>query len=105
MYIIPLGWLYVALMMAISEATSSQGTVLGAVITFLLYGVLPVSILVYVMGTPLRRKERARQEALEQNQTASEDAPSAEPDASGHASGAADIAATPSAVTTVRKET
>jgi len=29
MYIVPIAWLYVALMMAAAEATSSQGTLLG----------------------------------------------------------------------------
>ena len=38
MYIIAIGWLYVALMMSVAEATNTTGTVLGAVITFLLYG-------------------------------------------------------------------
>ena len=36
MYIIPIGWLYVALMMSVAEATNSNGSLLGAVITFAL---------------------------------------------------------------------
>ncbi|HOE41854.1 MAG TPA: hypothetical protein PLB25_09535 [Rhodoferax sp.] len=56
MYIVPIAWLYVTLMMALAEATSSQGSVLGAVITFVLYGVLPISIVVYIMATPARRR-------------------------------------------------
>lgn len=62
MNLIAIAWGYVALMMALAEATSTQGTILGAVITFLLYGVLPISILLYVMGSPLRRAARKRQE-------------------------------------------
>ncbi|APW46129.1 hypothetical protein [Rhodoferax antarcticus] len=56
MYIVPIAWLYVALMMALAEATASNGTVVGAVITFLFYGVLPISLVVYVMGTPARKR-------------------------------------------------
>ena len=64
MYIIPIGWLYVALMMSVAEATSTQGSLLGAVITFLLYGVLPVSLVLYYMGAPARKRAiRAREGA------------------------------------------
>lgn len=63
MWIVPLGWLYVVLMMAVAEALSTQGTVLGAVFTFLLYGVLPLSIVMYVMGTPHRRRAARAAEA------------------------------------------
>ena len=64
MYIVPIAWLYVALMMALAEATNSNGTVLGAVITFLLYGLLPVGLVVYVMGTPARKRAiKAREQA------------------------------------------
>jgi hypothetical protein len=70
MYLIAIGWLYVALMMAVAEATNSTGSVLGALFTFLLYGVGPVSLLMYILGTPGRRraiKAKAR-EADEQAQ-------------------------------------
>jgi mannose/fructose/N-acetylgalactosamine-specific phosphotransferase system component IID len=62
MYLIVIGWLYVTLLMALAEAFSSQGSVLGAIITFLLYGLLPMSLVVYLWGTPLRRKAIRRQE-------------------------------------------
>ena len=52
MYIIPVAWIYVALMMAVAEATSSNGTVLGALMTFVLYGVLPIGLILYFMGSP-----------------------------------------------------
>ena len=70
MYLVAIAWLYVAVMMAIAEATHSQGTVLGAIITLLLYGVLPLSLVMYVMGTPLRRRRRLQQER-DEVQTAS----------------------------------
>lgn len=62
MYLVAIAWLYVAVMMAIAEATHSQGTLLGALITFLLYGVLPLSVVLYVMGAPLRRRQRLQQD-------------------------------------------
>jgi hypothetical protein len=57
MYLIPIGWLYVALMMSVAEATNSNGTVLGAVVTFVLYGLLPVGLILYFIGRrrPTRR--------------------------------------------------
>ena len=81
MLLIVVGWTYVVLMMAVAEATSSNGTVLGALFTFLLYGVVPVAIVVYIMGTPGRKRAiKAREEAERQ---AAQAAASAEPDAGG----------------------
>jgi Na+/serine symporter len=65
MYLVAIGWIYVVLMMAVAEALSTQGTVLGAVFTFLLYGVLPLAIVLYIMGTPGRRRARRAAEAEE----------------------------------------
>jgi uncharacterized membrane protein len=62
MYLVAIAWGYVVLMMAVAEATHSQGSLLGAVITFLLYGVLPLAVVLYIMGTPMRRRARQRQE-------------------------------------------
>lgn len=56
MYLIVIAWLYVVFMAAVVEATSSVGTVLGAVITFVLYGLVPLSIVVYIFGTPARKR-------------------------------------------------
>lgn len=66
MYLIVIAWTYVTLMMAVAEATSSTGTVLGAVITFLLYGALPMGILVYILGTPSRKRAIKAREVAEQ---------------------------------------
>lgn len=65
MYIVVIAWLYVALMMAVAEATSPIGTVLGAVVTFVLYGVGPVSLVMYLMMTPARKKAIRAREAAE----------------------------------------
>jgi hypothetical protein len=66
MYLIVIAWTYVTLMMAVAEATSPQGTVLGALVTFALYGMLPMSILVYILGTPSRKRKIKTREAAEQ---------------------------------------
>jgi mannose/fructose/N-acetylgalactosamine-specific phosphotransferase system component IID len=58
MTVVTIAWMYVVLMMALVEALSPQGSVLGAVFTFLLYGLLPLGIVLYVMGTPARRRTR-----------------------------------------------
>ena len=81
MYLVAIAWMYVVLMMTIAEAMSPQGTVIGAVFTLLLYGVLPLSIVMYVLGTPGRRKLRQRAEA--------QATPSAAPDGGSEAPGAA----------------
>jgi hypothetical protein len=58
MYIVVIGWLYVAFMMAVAEATNANGSVLGAIVTFLLYGVGPVALVVYLMREPARKRRR-----------------------------------------------
>ncbi len=52
-------WTYVVVLMAVAEATSPQGTLLGALATLLLYGALPMSIVAYLLYTPARRRARA----------------------------------------------
>lgn len=64
MYIVPIAWLYVAVLMAVAEATNTTGTVLGGMVTFVLYGLLPIGLVVYVMGTPARKRAiKAREQA------------------------------------------
>ena len=60
MHLVTIAWIYVVLMMALVEATSKQGTVLGGIITFVMYGLLPLGIVLYVMGTPGRKRARSR---------------------------------------------
>ncbi len=76
MYLVAIAWLYVVLMMAVAEALSSQGTLLGAFFTLLLYGLLPLGLVLYIMGTPLRRRARMVQAPAQ----APELGPAAEPD-------------------------
>jgi hypothetical protein len=65
MYLIPIAWLYVALMMGIAEANHSNGTVLGGLLTFVLYGLGPVALVLYLMGSPARRRAIKAREAAE----------------------------------------
>jgi hypothetical protein len=62
-YIVVIGWLYVAVMMAVAEANHPNGTLLGALVTFVLYGVGPVALVVYLFGRGARRKAREAREA------------------------------------------
>lgn len=114
MYIIPMAWLYVAMMMAVAEATHDNGTVLGGIITFFLYGLGPVLLVVYLMGSPARRKaiKASEMAALAKETNAAAVAASqpgddvakpisAEPDAGSHAPAATQSAG----IAPVRKET
>ena len=80
MYILVVGWLYVAMMMAVAEATNANGTLLGAIVTFLLYGVGPVALVVYLMREPARKRRRKAAALAERNAAAS-----GQPDAGGEA--------------------
>jgi hypothetical protein len=71
MYIVVIAWLYVALMMSVAEATNTTGTVLGAIFTFVLYGLLPVALVIYLMGTPGRKRALRAREAAERAATES----------------------------------
>ncbi|WP_439587546.1 hypothetical protein [Hydrogenophaga sp.] len=96
MYLVVIGWMYVVLMMSVAEATNTNGTVLGAIVTFFLYGLLPVALVVYLMRTPQRRKAIKAREAAELRQAQA----SLDPDAGSHAPGAAEAGG----IAPVRKE-
>ena len=95
MYLVLIAWMYVAFMMTIAEATSPVGSLLGAAFTFLLYGVLPMSVVAYIMGTPARRRAIKAKEAEERKQALAEngiqnvsgDGASVAPNTHGEASG------------------
>lgn len=105
MYLVLIAWLYVALMMAAAEASASNGTLLGAAITFVLYGLAPAALAAYLLDSPRRRRAiKAREAALAQRPSDPADAAapvsSVEPDACREASAGAE----PAAVAPVRKE-
>lgn len=58
--LVAIGWMYVTLMMAVT-----QPTVMAGIATFFFYGLLPVSIIVYVMLAPERGRRRKAREAAE----------------------------------------
>ncbi|EHR71085.1 hypothetical protein BurJ1DRAFT_2246 [Burkholderiales bacterium JOSHI_001] len=80
LHLIGLAWMFVVALMALAEGTSSQGSWLGAFFTLLLYGLMPLAILLYVLGTPGRKRALRQREA----QAA---ASGAQPDGGGHAAG------------------
>ena len=53
MYIVAIGWIYVVLMMSITETSVTAG-----VMTFFLYGILPLGVILYLLSTPERRRRR-----------------------------------------------
>jgi membrane protein implicated in regulation of membrane protease activity len=86
LYLVAIAWMYVVLMMSVAEALAPNGGLLGAAITFVLYGLLPLSIVLYLLATPARKRAlRAAEKSATQ------------PDGGGHAAG--------DAVTPERKET
>ena len=88
MILIAFAWLYVVLMVAVVEATGSDGTVLGAIVTFVLYGVLPLGIVLYLMLSPARRSvRRAAEAALADTAPESTTRTGLDPDQRGHAAG------------------
>ena len=86
MYLVAIAWMYVVVMMAAAEATSANGTLLGAFFTFVFYGALPLSLVLYVMGGPARKRRRRAIEAQAAGPE-SADASSSQPDGSDHAPG------------------
>jgi hypothetical protein len=84
MYLIAIGWIYVVLMVALVEALSSTGTVVGAVFTFVLWGLLPLAIVLYLLRTPARRRERKAAEAA---RSASAGSAALDPDGGSHPAG------------------
>ena len=88
MYLVVIAWMYVVLMMAVAEAMNANGTVLGAIVTFFLYGLMPLALVVYLMGTPQRRRRiKAREAEQHAAELAAAQIGSAQPDTGGHATG------------------
>jgi len=62
-HVVAIGWGYVVLMMVLAEALGPSGSMLGALVTLLLYGVLPMGIVLYIGGTRARARARRAREA------------------------------------------
>lgn len=63
MYVVAIAWLYVVVLMAFAEAT-----VTASLVTFLLWGALPIGMLLIVTRGSKRRR-RLRQETLRATQS------------------------------------
>lgn len=55
MYIVAIAWLYVTMMMAITEPN-----LVGGILTFVFYGLLPCGLLLWLVGTPQRKRNKLR---------------------------------------------
>lgn len=84
-HVIAAAWLFVVVLVAVVQATSPQGSLLGALGTVLVWGALPLGLLLYLMGATAR---------IQRRRAAARSA--ADPDGGGHAPG--------DAVATERKE-
>jgi bacteriorhodopsin len=65
MHIVAIAWIYVVFMMSITEHS-----VIAGIMTFLLYGVLPLSIILYLMGTNHRRRKRFKADKAQEHSAA-----------------------------------
>jgi hypothetical protein len=57
-YIVAIGWLYVVVLMAVL-----QPTFLAAIGTLFGYGIAPLALFVWIVGTPQRRRARQARHA------------------------------------------
>ncbi|MFZ3004113.1 MAG: hypothetical protein WA071_27625 [Undibacterium umbellatum] len=64
MYIVAIAWIYVVLMMSITEHS-----VIAGIMTFLLYCVFPLTIVLYLMRTPQRKRQQREKQAAPQKQS------------------------------------
>lgn len=60
MYIVAIAWIYVVVLMAATETT-----LVGGLLTFVFYGLAPLALLLWLLGTPQRRRNQARAAAAE----------------------------------------
>jgi hypothetical protein len=61
MYIVAIAWLYVTLMMALTEPS-----IVAGILTFGFYGLLPCALLLWLVGAPQRSRNRLRKVAEQQ---------------------------------------
>ena len=60
-YIVAIAWLYVTLLMAAAETS-----IVAGVLTFVFYGLAPLSLLLWLFGVPQRRRNRQRRELTQE---------------------------------------
>ena len=54
MYIVAIAWIYVTLLMALTEAN-----VIAGLLSFFFYGLAPLALLLWLLGTPQRRRAKS----------------------------------------------
>lgn len=54
MYIVAIAWLFTALML-----TVGQTSIVAAVLTFFFWGIMPISLILWLIGTPARKRRKA----------------------------------------------
>ena len=52
MYLIPIAWLYVVILVAAAE-----DTLVAAALTFVFWGLAPLALFLWLFGTPARRRQ------------------------------------------------
>lgn len=73
MYIIAIGWLWVALLMAVTERS-----VVAGVFSLFVWGLVPCAIMLWMSGGKVRRQRRAYQELLASQRANNDDGSDAE---------------------------
>jgi hypothetical protein len=61
MYIVAIAWLFVTTLMAATETN-----LVAAALTFVFYGLLPCGLLLWIIGTPQRRRNNLSQISQQQ---------------------------------------
>lgn len=61
MYIVAIGWLWVVLMMALTETGITAG-----LLTFFFYGLAPLALFLWLAGTPARRRRSMLDDEMHQ---------------------------------------
>lgn len=70
LYLIAIAWIYVVLLMSISESS-----VIAGIMTFIFYCVVPLSLVLYIVSAPARKK-RIKEQDAEKLKTSKSDSPS-----------------------------
>jgi membrane protein implicated in regulation of membrane protease activity len=61
-HIVAMAWMFVVTLMTVVEAVAPNGSLLGAFTTLIFYGLLPLGLVLYLLGTPLRRRHLNKQD-------------------------------------------
>lgn len=61
MYLVAIAWIYVAALMALTEPNVTAG-----ILTFSLYGLLPLGLLLWLLGLPGRARRSGQAEPFDQ---------------------------------------